>query len=56
LHAQSKRKRIRDLVADVERYLKSKELWQYTPSEIYDGEEVEEALSQITKPNELKAA
>jgi hypothetical protein len=40
-----KRKRIRGLVADVERYLREHAVWQYTLSEIYYEEVVDEALS-----------
>jgi transposase len=51
-----KRKRIRDLLADVERYLREHGPWRYTLSEIYYEEEVEEALRQIDISAELKAA
>jgi len=40
-----KRKRLRDLVADVKRYLREHAVWQDTLSEIYYEEEVDEALS-----------
>jgi hypothetical protein len=51
-----KRMRIRDLVADVERYLRRHGPWRYTLSEIYYEEEVEQALSQLDISAELKAA
>jgi transposase len=51
-----KRERLRDLVADVERYLREHWRWQYTLSEIYYEEEVEKTLSQLDISAEFKAA
>jgi transposase len=51
-----KRKRIEELVADVERYLRKNGPWQYTLSEIYYEEEVDKAMDSIHISAELKAA
>jgi transposase len=51
-----KRKRIRDLVCDVERYLREYGPWQYTLSEIYYEDEVNAAMELIVKSPESLAA
>lgn len=51
-----KRKRLRDLVQDVERHVQANGPWQYTLSQVYDAPEVTAAVEQITVEDQAKIA
>jgi len=51
-----KRKRLRDLVADVKKHLQVNGPWQYKLSELYYEPEVTAVLERMTDEERLKAA
>jgi putative transposase len=51
-----KRKRLRDLVQDVERHMEENGPWQYRLSQLYDAPEVTEAVEHIAAEQQAKIA
>jgi transposase len=51
-----KRKRLRDVVQDVERHVQANGPWQYNLSQIYQAQEVTAAVEQMTLVAQAKIA